>query len=356
MSEIAGIYYDGRTNRAHAVRVRCDGACLHLEGDALTRSDPLAEVDPSPRLAGVPYTLRFRDGARLQLPPEAPVPAWFPRRHRLQAWVDRLERRARVAAAAVVVVAAALLALFGWGVPAAADYVAAHLPPMVDRALGRQSLALLVGRLLRPSALEPQRRDELRARFRAFVACLGDGGEVRLDFYDSPQLGANAFSLGGGIIVFTDAMVRVLPDDEAFLAVAAHELGHERGHHMLRLILRSSGVVLAGTLLLGDVSAAGSVVAAVPTFLLNTHYTRGFEEQADGFALDMLVREGISPAAFVEAMRALEAAHPELRDDAGARYLSTHPVTRDRIARAEAAAARFDARPRVPVGGACKRP
>ena len=46
--------------------------------------------------------------------------------------------------------------------------------------------------------------------------------------------------------------------------------------------------------------------------------------------------------AFVRAMRALENAHPELRDDASIRYLSSHPVTRERIAQAEAVARQFE--------------
>jgi predicted Zn-dependent protease len=109
---------------------------------------------------------------------------------------------------------------------------------------------------------------------------------------------------------------------------------------MLRLVLRGSGVAIVAAVLIGDVSGS-TIAATVPAFLLNARYSREFESQADDYALTALARAGISPAAFVRAMQALEKAHPELREDADIRYLSSHPVTLERIAHAQAAAQRF---------------
>ncbi|HJU25567.1 MAG TPA: M48 family metallopeptidase [Rhodanobacteraceae bacterium] len=337
---IHGTYYDGRSSRPHAVRVECEDAALELSGPDVERRDALAEIRPSAKLAGVPYTLRYADGAWLQLPPDAPVGQWFPHRNRLESWVDRLERHAGIAGISVLVVALALVGLFGWGVPAAADYAGTHLPASVDRVIGRQSLELLSTRWLAPSKLPAARRTALQARFRRFLARVGGPDDLELRFYDSRALGANAFALGGGIIVVTDAIVKALPDDDAFLAVVAHEIGHQRHRHMLRMVLRGSGVAIVAAVLIGDVSG-GTIATAIPAFLLNARYSREFEQQADDFALAALARAGISPAAFVRAMQALERAHPELRNDAGIRYLSSHPVTQERIARAQAAARIF---------------
>lgn len=336
-----GTYFDGRSSRAHAVAVECVAGALQTRGENITRDDLLTTIQPSAPLAGVPFTLRCADGARLQLPPDAPVADWFPAHHRLERRVNRWERRGSIAAAAAIIVALALVALFEWGVPAAGDYAAMHLPAAVDRMVGEQSLAVLRARVLEPSALPEARRAELQRRFRAFVTRTGDPDTLRLEFFRSPALGANAFSLGGGIIVVTDALVRALPDDDAFLAVVAHEMGHQYYRHTLRMVLRSSGVAIVVSVMMGDVSGS-TIAAAMPVFLLSAHYSRGFEAQADGFAFASLERAGISPMAFVRAMRALEKAHPELRDEQSVRYLSTHPLTQDRIDRALAAARAFD--------------
>lgn len=340
MTGISGTYYDGRSSRAHAVELRCADGMLHTCGEGVDRIDPLGNIAPTAPLAGVPFTLRFADGARLHVPASAPIAEWFPGHHRLENRVNVWERRGGIVAAAVLVVALALVVLFGWGVPAAADYAATHLPSAADRVLGHQTLAVMRTRWLAPSKLPATERARLQRRFRDFVARTGDPDHLRLEFYRSPAFGANAFSLGGGIIVVTDALVRSLPDYNAFLAVAAHEMGHQHYRHTLRMVLRGSGVVLVVSVLIGDVSG-GSLAAAVPTFLLNAHYSRGFERQADDFAFHALARAGISPMAFVRAMQALEKTHPGLRNDARIRYLSTHPVTEERIARAKAAALLF---------------
>lgn len=340
---IAGTYYDGRSSRAHTVEARCEDAMLHVQGDGIARADALADILPSAPLAGVPFTLRYADGARLQLPAHAPVADWFPGRHRLERNVDRWERRPGIVATAVLVVALGLTALFAWGVPIAGDYAAMHMPAAVDRMVGKQSLAVLRSRWLSPSTLPEARQAELQRRFRDFVTRSGDPDALHLEFFHAPAIGANAFSLGGGIIVVTDALVRALPDDDAFLAVVAHEMGHQRYRHTLRMVMRSSGVAVVVSVMLGDVSGS-TIAAAMPVFLLHAHYSRDFEAQADSFALASLVRAGISPMAFVRAMRALESAHPQLRDDASIRYLSTHPVTAERVQRALAAARAFDHR------------
>jgi predicted Zn-dependent protease len=338
---IAGIYHDGRSSRAHAVEVQYADGALHTLGDEVDRRDPIAQIVSSAPLAGVPFTLRFVDGARVQLPPDAPVGEWFPRRHRFEKRVSGWERRRSIAALAVLVVALALVAAFGWGVPAAADYAAMHLPAAADRALGNQALALMRLHWLRPSTLPVTRSAELQQRFQAFVMHIDGKDDLRLQFYRSDAFGANAFSLGGGIIVATDALVRAMPDDDAFLAVIAHEMGHQQYRHTLRMVLRGSGVILLVSVLAGDVSGS-TLATAIPVFLLKAHYSRGFEQQADAYAFTALERTGISPMAFVRAMRALEKAHPELRGDADARYLSTHPVTQERIQRALDAAQQFE--------------
>lgn len=342
MTEVPGIFYDGQRSHAHTVAVRCQDGMLHVHGEGIERRDPVERIAPSAPLAGVPFTLRYADGAHLQLPADAPVGQWFPRRNALLARVDRWERRAGIAAVCVLIVGLALAGLFAWGVPTAADYAVRHLPAAVDRAMGAQSLAVLRAHWLSPSTLPATRRAQLQTRFRGFVRRSGDRDALRLEFYRSRAFGANAFSLGGGIIVVTDAMVRALPDDDAFLAVVAHEMGHERYRHTLRMVLRGSGVAVVASLLLGDVSG-GAIASAIPVFLLNAHYSRGFERQADRFAFVSLAHADISPMAFVRAMRALEKVRPELRHDADARYLSSHPVTQARIAAALAAAHRFDA-------------
>jgi len=137
-----------------------------------------------------------------------------------------------------------------------------------------------------------------------------------------------------------DAKVEDQVGDERFLAVAAHEIGHEEHRHVLRSVLQSSAVVLIGAYFTGDVSSASTLVVAVPTFLLDSHYSRDFESEADDYAFASLAAHGISPGRFAEVMQAMQKADPHIRHEVG--YLSTHPPTMDRIVKAREAAEGFE--------------
>jgi predicted Zn-dependent protease len=136
--------------------------------------------------------------------------------------------------------------------------------------------------------------------------------------------------------VITDQLTELFSDDREFDAVVAHEIGHQQQHHALRQTLRSSFVLVIAALFTGDVSSASTIVVAVPTFLLQSHYSRGFEEEADAFAFDTLAAHNTSPAWFASAMRKLDDHYDyDSSKDGGNAYLSSHPGSASRIAAAE---------------------
>ena len=119
----------------------------------------------------------------------------------------------------------------------------------------------------------------------------------------------------------------------------------------MRQTLRSSFVAIVAAFFAGDVSSASTVVVAIPTFLLDSHYSRSFEEEADSHAFDLLARHDESPHWFGEAMRRLAAEAP---DDRQLAYLSSHPSSALRIAAADAAALAFaNAHPGLCPNGIC---
>jgi Zn-dependent protease with chaperone function len=348
----AGTYFDGISGREHAVELRRVGASHYaVHGDGIERGGALDKIAITPRLARVPRTIEFADGARLLIAHDAPIDAWFPRPRGLEAWVDRLERHAYAVALAIVVCIATMAAGATWGVPWLADRIAEHIPPAAEHALGEQVLASLDRLGLKVSALETERRDELTARFAKLSQGSGDAPGYRLEFRDAPGIGANAFALPGGTIVVTDQLVERIGDDREFDAVVAHEIGHQQHRHALRQTLRSSFVAIVAAFFAGDVSSASTVVVAIPTFLLDSHYSRAFEAEADRHAFDLLAQNGESPHWFAAAMRRLAAESP---DDGQLAYLSSHPTNALRIAAADAAALAFaNAHPALCPEGIC---
>ena len=344
MNAFKAHYFDGQSSRQHDVEVRHSQAgSIRIIGETVDREVELAALRLLPRIARIARIIELPDGARLMVGHDDLLDRWFPQESRMQRVVDRLERHAHAIAASIVVCLVVGVVTFVWGVPWMSDRIAAQIPPSVEIRLGEEVL----GQLDRffgfaPSKIDRGRQDQLSARFRDLNWGLSGAGHYRLEFRDAPGVGANALALPGGTVVVTDALVELLADDREFDAVVAHELGHQQQHHALRQTLRSSFVLVIAALFTGDVSSASAIVIAVPTFRLQSHYSRQFEEAADQFAFDALARRKISPAWFASAMRKLDAYYDaDTQEKSGTAYLSSHPSSVDRIAAAEQAGADF---------------
>ena len=339
MLELDAVYYDGKTSARMPVRVRALSHSLHITGAGVNREVLLTDVSVDAPLPGAARALHLPDGAQLQTNDHAAVEALFPRAHRLESWVHALERRWPYALAGLAVVA-----LFAWwliadGIPLAAKFAAGFVPPNVEAQLGEQTLGAIDKSLCQASRLDPARQQALRERFAVLTGGLGDGYAYRLELRDC-RIGANAFALPGGAVLMTDKLVALARNDDQISAVLAHEIGHVRHRHGLRLGLQALGVAALSAAVLGDAVSISSLAVTLPTALLQSGYSRDFEAEADDYAFQRLREVGISPRAFAEMMVLFQKEHDKRSGDDSKDYFSTHPATAKRIARALSAADR----------------
>jgi predicted Zn-dependent protease len=332
-----GVLHEGRRATARPVRVRADGAELLLSDGTVTGRVPRAGIVADAPVPGVPRTLRLPDGASIETADHAAVEALWPVRGRIARLAYALESRWPAVLACLGAAALGVWLLIAVVLPQAAEPVARGMSPRVDEFLGKQVLATLDGGILAPSELPEAEQEAWQARFDAFLA--GEPGADRYSLVFRRAGAPNAFALPDGTIVVTDEMVRIVGSDDELRAVFAHEIGHVRGRHALRLVLQRSGVAVLLTALAGDAVGVTYLAAALPSMLLQSGYSREFEAEADDEAFAQLKRHGVSPQAFADLLRRLEQEEPSFGDQGGvSRYLGSHPATAERIRRAEDAA------------------
>lgn len=342
MSELAGLWYDGRHSRALAVRLWLAApgvlAVADGEGDAAPQYWPAAEIALSPRLGSTPRLLRRPGHGQIECADSPLLDCWLPRRSsRIEQFADWLERRRLAIAVAAVATVLSTVGFVQFGVPALADMVARRMPAAVERHLSDQVEAMLDRVHFRPTRLPAERQAELERAFRDLVAGEPRADQMRLRIVHSQALGANAFALPDGRIVMTDALVELATSDEQLLAVLAHEAGHHVHRHGMRQALESSSVFVLAGLLVGDVSGS-SLAVAIPAVLLSNGFSRGHEREADAYAFGLLERRGISPRAFAGIMRRLSRRDADDPRSGLLGYLATHPPSPERISAAERAA------------------
>lgn len=345
---IEGEYQDGQTSRSIPARLT-----VHSDGCDLVAEQVRIEVAPADlkltdRLSNTPRRISWGSAACFvtsddqsadklrQLLPNS----------ELSSLPFRLENHLPLAITSLVLVTALLGATLIWGIPAAANYLAFKVPDSVREASAEQTMRVLDTAYVEESKLPAERKNELVSYFRS-----ADDFPSKILFRDGEELGANAFALPGGYVVFTDQIVELAEDDAELMGVYLHEVGHARLRHAEISVLRDSAWLVALTLLTGDVSGVSEVIYTVPVALGQMAFSRDLEREADDFAIDAMHAAGLSPDALARMLEQLEQSHrlerqaPDTAADGKSsgvveqfqRYLSSHPATSERLERIRAA-------------------
>lgn len=307
---ITASYFDGQTARRHPVELRPGDGALMVMGGALAKEYAYRDVTLAEPFAHASTMLHFADGASCEVD-EGHGPALAEALGYRKSAVVRWQERWPAALLALVLLLASGAAIVKWGLPAAAERIAAALPPSLDQRLGESALRGLEGHLVGPSSLSEQRIAQVGAILQS-VRPARTRMPIRLLVRNSPRLGINALALPDGAIIVTDGMIQyILGKAEEFDAqqqaqlagVLAHEIGHIEQRHSVRVLARSSLTAAASAALFGDFSV---VAAGVPAVVLNTQYSREMESAADDYAMALLRAKGISAAPLADLFDSLD--------------------------------------------------
>lgn len=159
----------------------------------------------------------------------------------------------------------------------------------------------------------------------------------------------NAWAMPGGKMAVNAALVRHCATPDELASVIAHEIGHvDKAHGMSQIrnqaLLSAVGSVgkeaIAGWIGGGGLGAQVLTALEGPLYsLVLSGYSRSNEFEADAHILTLFQRTGHDPAKADDFFRTLLRLYPQPTSDTTSLF-STHPGTRDRIARIEAAAAK----------------
>ncbi len=236
------------------------------------------------------------------------------------------------------------------------------MPPVFKRIIILACLSLLA---LAPfQAAQAQRlnliRDaEIENTIRTFVIPIWraaglDPNAVEIMIVQDPSL--NAFVAGGQRIFLNTGLIMRTETPNQLIGVLAHESAHISGGHLARMqeelralsTMQILETILAGGAMAGGAVSGGGVGRGGPTGGVNRapgsimsflKYSQTQESAADQAAMSYLQKTGQSPKGTIEFLRTLQK-EERLAINQRDPYLTTHPLTPDRIAAFEEAAAR----------------
>ena len=327
MIEFAGEYYDGKTSRLYPAIITVYETILTLKCADFSLDIPLSNVTIDPTVGSARTVIHLSDNAeihssdrdairRLEITLKSATPENLAR---------HLENRLLYAAAALIVTVAIIASLLRWGLPALAQYAATVFPTDTEATIGAETLETLDELYLNPTTLTVHRQKELLEHLK-LMCTTQECPPFELLFRNSTTIGANAFALPGNKLIITDQLIDKAKHDEEIMAVLAHELGHVKQKHIVRMMLQSigSGVILV--MVTGDISNYSDLAAGIPAILLQQGYSRDMEDEADTFALETLLRAHIPPHRFSDILIRID---PDT--NTSSTLFSSHPDTKERV-------------------------
>jgi Zn-dependent protease with chaperone function len=320
---VRAAYFDGKTSRRHAVELTVEAGIASVSGEA-HRQAPLDQLRVSDRVSSAARKVTFADGAYLEIIDLDAFSDLLASTGYADSLVVRMQHSWRTVLQATCALILILVLGYLYLLPAASGWIANALPEAVERRIGGSTLDFLDDRVFSASTLPQSQQDAINNRFRTLEPPRQGAPAFQIIFRKS-KIGPNAFALPSGDIVVTDELVRLLDDDDALMGVLAHELGHLHQRHLMRRLIQVSAVGATATLLFGDVSA---LVASIPPVILDLKYSRDIELEADDYAIAMFKANGISLTKLAHTFEKLDSQPSEFSP-----YLSTHPPSKERIAR-----------------------
>ena len=342
--KIAGYFFNGKTSKQLNAYLEVDptrptAIFITLKDDENTKiTIPLSDVNIASRLGNTPRELALGEGRLFVTNDNDAVDAFVNNSQKSQAgrFIHKFESKLSLVVLATVLTVAFIWSFVVFGIPASAKFIANQMPVMVSEQLG-SSLDVLDKTVFKPSELDEARKEHITNLVAPYVAEF-EILNTHLAFRSG--MGANALALPSGDIVFTDEFVNLAKNDNELLAIFFHEIGHLKHKHLARRVLQDTLITLMVVLITGDVESV-DIVTALPTLLLDLSYSRKFETEADTFALQKLHKENIPLKSFSNMMQRFEDSYSEEKESKNNNglnipaFLSTHPMTKERIKLAE---------------------
>jgi len=367
---VRGILCDGKTSGVQDTNIYWDESGLvHFKSGDMPPI-AIANITISPRLANTTRFLKLPDGSQFETRDNDAIDALAQLKgghtDRANKFIYALETYKVWILSAFIVLIVSVGGFVKYGIPYFSNEIAMAMPAKVSTFMGDNMQKGLDEYWKGKSTIEPSRQEELRKLYVSLLPKDAEKFKWTLTFKQGGVLGANAFALPNGTIIFTDELIQLADNDQQIASIMLHEIGHVRYRHGLRTLIQDFTLVILIAIVSGDVSTSSSIVTALPATLLESGYSQNMEWESDTYALDYMQKHELDPNSFADIIIKMEGLYARAGEDkiteneteveiektisdqepiveaqeepAIWQYFSSHPATEERIERFRQAA------------------
>lgn len=208
------------------------------------------------------------------------------------------------------------------GVPAISNFVVNRLPTSIDNEVGEEARK----GILKEAPIDDYKTELLNE----FYQELHFDSKTKVYVVKANEF--NAFALPDNSIFVFDKVLHDVTTYEELAALLAHEYAHIKYRHGIKGIAQSISWELLGKVISGDDNSNDFVRNS--NLLLTLENSRTFETQADIGGLELLREQNIDQKGMTDLFKAMLKLPQDYKRQ-NPSYLSTHPDTEERLAKAE---------------------
>lgn len=313
MIRLQGFWFDGKVSHKSTAYMLVDAESVKVfraNDHSLICESSIDQFEISSRVGNTPRYFYLASGEKFETSDNAAADE-IVRQHKpsiFRTLAHTLESHLGFVALTLVIVVSLTWAGIKYGLPAASHAIAMALPQNIMDQAAKETMVLLDKTHFESSKLP----EDVQAKvLKHFDAAIQENKHLNIKvlFRDGQAIGANAFALPDGTVIFTDQIVELADNYDELLAVLAHEIGHVEHRHSLRGVIQASALSFAIAMLAGDVSAMGDLLVNLPIMLTTSAYSRNFEREADDHSLIFLDKHNIPRHSFIDLMSNLSNDH-----------------------------------------------
>jgi len=158
-----------------------------------------------------------------------------------------------------------------------------------------------------------------------------DRTDIPYEFYIINSEETNAFAAPGGFVFVTKGLLEKTETEEELAGVMGHEVGHIAAKHGAKRIKKLPFLIAGMTILDSKTSETVSRMAGIALSLMQLHYSREDEYQADNLGAKYSYKSGYDPSGMISFFKKLEKENPSEGFGKLEVAISSHPKTVSRM-------------------------
>lgn len=206
--------------------------------------------------------------------------------------------------------------------------------------VGEKSVALipesyddtLSGTFISDNLLFSEAESKKTKTLNAFAKDLQLNNKKNLKFIFVEEDIVNAFALPDGTIVVYSGIVNKMKNYDELVALLGHEAAHVNHRHSMKMLCRNLSGYLFISAILGDANGIMATIGDNVNSFQSLSFSREFEQEADREGFAIVIKNKVNPNGMLNLFKRLQNEGNTIIPE----FLSSHPVTQQRIATTKA--------------------